>query len=443
MIVIHVNVRDRIATCPVETVYVSGNTLDCQVQFHFDREWDNYDPKTARFIYDGNRMQERIFYGDVIEGMPSITNTNTLEIGVYAGDLIVSSRALINVVYGTLDGSPVREDPEEDVYNQIITLLDGMDEKIGNLDDLETEAKDSIVDAINEAAQSGGGGAGGAVSSVNGQTGNVVLTADDVGALPDDTYIPEALSHLSDDSQHRTVTDAEKSAWNAKQNAIPPNTYDSYGSAATVQGNLETESSELNGAINAINAKIPSQASQQNLLADRDFVNSSVQSATSNFRGNWNAWSDVPSNTNLYPQDWKGSRVPTVNDYMVVGDAADYTESSLSGTWRFKYNGVWETDGISGWNPEYRVNETPFTSDQLAALNSDVTAEKVLGYDGHVEDDDIHVTAAQKTAWSGKQDAITDQNKLSLSNVSGYTTQQMVVTYDDNTTQTFSVVVTA
>lgn len=33
----------------------------------------------------------------------------------------------------------------------------------------------------------GTGGAGGAVSSVNGQTGDVVLDADDVGALPDDT----------------------------------------------------------------------------------------------------------------------------------------------------------------------------------------------------------------------------------------------------------------
>lgn len=38
------------------------------------------------------------------------------------------------------------------------------------------------------------GGAGGAVTSVNGQTGVVVLTAQDVGALPDDTEIPAASS---------------------------------------------------------------------------------------------------------------------------------------------------------------------------------------------------------------------------------------------------------
>ena len=38
----------------------------------------------------------------------------------------------------------------------------------------------------------GGGGGGGAVNSVNGKTGDVVLTASDVGALPDTTPIPAA-----------------------------------------------------------------------------------------------------------------------------------------------------------------------------------------------------------------------------------------------------------
>ena len=42
------------------------------------------------------------------------------------------------------------------------------------------------------APSGGGGGAGGAVDSVNGKTGVVVLTASDVGALPDTTTIPDA-----------------------------------------------------------------------------------------------------------------------------------------------------------------------------------------------------------------------------------------------------------
>lgn len=45
-------------------------------------------------------------------------------------------------------------------------------------------------------------------------------TASEVGALPSTTTIPSALSDLSADSTHRTVTDTEKSTWNNKQNAI-------------------------------------------------------------------------------------------------------------------------------------------------------------------------------------------------------------------------------
>lgn len=69
--------------------------------------------------------------------------------------------------------------------------------EIGDLDDLQTTSKDNIVDAINEAYNTSSGGA---VQSVNGQTGAVVLDADDVGALPDDTVIPTKTSDLTNDS---------------------------------------------------------------------------------------------------------------------------------------------------------------------------------------------------------------------------------------------------
>lgn len=43
-------------------------------------------------------------------------------------------------------------------------------------------------------------------------------TAEEVGALSKETKIPSALSDLTADSTHRTVTDAEKTAWSAKSN---------------------------------------------------------------------------------------------------------------------------------------------------------------------------------------------------------------------------------
>lgn len=54
------------------------------------------------------------------------------------------------------------------------------------------------------------------VTSVNNKTGAVSLSASDVGALPSTTKIPSSLSDLTADTTHRTVTDTEKSAWNAK-----------------------------------------------------------------------------------------------------------------------------------------------------------------------------------------------------------------------------------
>lgn len=50
------------------------------------------------------------------------------------------------------------------------------------------------------------------------QSTKPTYTADEVGALPNTTKIPKTLAELTDDTTHRVVTDAEKSAWNAKAN---------------------------------------------------------------------------------------------------------------------------------------------------------------------------------------------------------------------------------
>ena len=60
-------------------------------------------------------------------------------------------------------------------------------------------AKRSNADYDTEWVNQSGGG-GGAVDSVNGKTGAVVLDAEDVGALPDSTVIPTKTSDLTNDS---------------------------------------------------------------------------------------------------------------------------------------------------------------------------------------------------------------------------------------------------
>ena len=66
---------------------------------------------------------------------------------------------------------------------------------------------------------------GGAVDSVNGQTGVVVLDADDVGALPDSTVIPSKTSDLTNDSGYITSAGAPVQSVNGQTGAVTtPNT---------------------------------------------------------------------------------------------------------------------------------------------------------------------------------------------------------------------------
>lgn len=156
---------------------------------------------------------------------------------------------------------------------------------------------------------------------------------------------------------------------------------------------LSNQISDLEGAVSSqaedisgIEEKIPAQASATNQLADKNFVNSSIQTSTAHFRGNWENWTAVPSEAVEYPIDDDGNHDPTSNDYMVIQDASDFPvetgEDALAGTWRFKYSGTWMDNNKYGWHPEYQVNETPLTAAQLAALNSNITAEAVEKLDG-------------------------------------------------------------
>lgn len=253
----------------------------------------------------------------------------------------------------------------------------------------------------------GEGGGEYPVESVNGKTGVVVLTTEDI----------ENLSGYQNGEQ---VSLAVSTAVNAEATAREAADAELTQGIATVANGLATEvttrqdaDTALNSSITTINSKIPAQASATNPLADRSFVNSSVQTATANFRGNWDTYAQIPTDATLYPADYAGSTTPTTNDYLVVQDASDTPvgtgEDPLTGTWRFKYSGEWATDGKSGWHPEYQVNETPLTSDQLAALNSGITATAVTQIGTNASD-----IADLQTDVAGKQDTLTAGQNVTI-----------------------------
>ena len=129
-----------------------------------------------------------------------------------------------------------------------------------------------------------------------------------------------------------------------------------------------TDLQQLQDDVDAIEEKIPNQASAQNQLADKDFVNSSINSSTAFFRGSF------ASRAALLAVAWQTSDPSAANyvsnnDYAYVQD----DESQNDEAWRYIY--VLETGGQNnGWQPQFRVNESPLTAAQVAALNSGATA---------------------------------------------------------------------
>lgn len=259
--------------------------------------------------------------------------------------------------------------------------------------------------------------------TINGHTLNadVTITASDVGALPDTTTIGAANTTIKANNTAIGTINANATSASSINISIPTTATEvgalpasttiadlvtttqlnaiNSGATTTNIGQIATNTS----GIAAINSLIPSATTTTNQLADKAFVNSSVQTATANFRGNWATWADVPTAASSYPEDYAGSKTPTVNDYLVVQDASGYTGQTLSGTWRFKYSGTWSTDGKAGWLPEYQVNETPMTAAQLAAINSGITAAGVTQI------------ATNTTAIAGKQDTLTAGANITIS----------------------------
>jgi hypothetical protein len=118
---------------------------------------------------------------------------------------------------------------------------------------------------------------------------------------------------------------------------------------------------QLETDVAAIKSEIPSAASPQNQLADKNFVNSSVATNTANYISD----NGAPFLSLAALQAYSGPL--TNNDYaFVMGtDAAGNTTYT-----RYKYNASTQT-----WAEEYVLNNSSFTAAQWAAINSGIDGQ--------------------------------------------------------------------
>lgn len=108
---------------------------------------------------------------------------------------------------------------------------------------------------------------------------------------------------------------------------------------------------EINAFKAQVSSMIPSQASTENKLADKDFVNSSIANSTATFRGTF-------TSSDLFPTEGIDG-----NDYVFLETTDALGNQKYD---RYKYsNGAWAY--------EYTLNNSSFTEEQWKAINSGIT----------------------------------------------------------------------
>ena len=162
--------------------------------------------------------------------------------------------------------------------------------------------------------------------------------------------------------------------------------------------------------LNKVTELIPNTATVDNQLADKNFVNSSISTATAEFRGT------VENLENL------NNLIADINDY------AFYKHKDENGNTvfdRYKFNDQWDY--------EYTLNNSSFTAEQWSAINSEITSNLV----NTIKDNTIALNNLSEIARTGSYTDLIDKpiipTKISeLTNDSGYTTSEDIQTAIDN-----------
>ena len=229
-------------------------------------------------------------------------------------------------------------------------------------------------------------------------------------------------------------------------------------------GGLTTRMGTAEGDIDAIEGKIPSQASSTNKLADKDFVNSSINALAAFFitrtalGDNFNTYAQLSSATTFYSGG--AIRIPTQNDYtyvrydeskggIVSGYASFTTTDDYIGllviynnegievttsnkdnlgitpgttiaydnlpTTRYSYQGGVYPNGR--WIFEFIVNNSGLTAAQVAAINSGITSNLVAQI-GNINNkmDKANPTGTGSFSLNRKENSSIGNNSVALGN---------------------------
>lgn len=163
MPIINITVKGKVASSDTKVI-VNGNS-DYAVNWVLDGEWADYDTKTMRVRFFDGSVINSIFSGTSCS-LPVITETCMIEIGLFAGDLITSTPAVINCIRCIRDDEGPVQDPTPSIYDQLLAKLNelgsGSAMRVdGGYVQYSTDNGKTWVNLIAEADLKGGPGAPG------------------------------------------------------------------------------------------------------------------------------------------------------------------------------------------------------------------------------------------------------------------------------------------
>ena len=220
----------------------------------------------------------------------------------------------------------------KDADKTLQTNIDSVNTKINNLDYSTTAAASKTITSLSQT------------------DGKISATYSDIAIA--ESQVTNLVSDL------KTLT-------TAISNEITNRTTGDTNTLASAKSYTDTKIQTVQDEVDTINEKIPSEASSTNKLADKDFVNSSIATATATFRGTVDSLEKLKALTG------------DLNDYAFL-KVVDSTTGLVKQYDRYKYSASSSTATTTGsWEYEYTLNNSSFTDAQWKAITSGVTSNTV------------------------------------------------------------------
>ena len=123
---INVTVRNKIAKSQPPAFIVCGNS-DYTAVFDLDDEWAEFPNRVAVFVYQvgRERRNERVIFDGDECPIPTLRGVRAVEVGLEAGNIRTTTPARIRCFGCITDAAGTPQEPEDDVYRQILSRVDG------------------------------------------------------------------------------------------------------------------------------------------------------------------------------------------------------------------------------------------------------------------------------------------------------------------------------